>query len=115
MVSKVPAMKDMRVTEKEMAEKLSPTPMDQPIYPYGLCISLCEDELQKLDLHDEELEPGDMIHLHSLAKVTSVSSTDTENGCNCRVELTLCYISCEDEDEEDSEADKDMPKLYRKK
>lgn len=111
MVSRIPAMADMSMSQKEKEEVQNPSP---PQYPYGLCISLCQDELEKLGLSAEELGVGDMIHLHSLAKVTSVSSYDSENGSHQRVELVLAYISAEDEEEEDKEADRSISKLYKK-
>lgn len=111
MVRHLPAMQDMSMDEKEKAEITSPSP---PKYPYGLCISLCQDELDKLGLEASDLGVGDMIHLHSLAKVTSVSSYDSEDGSHQRVELVLAYISTENEESEDEEADKGMiSRLYK--
>lgn len=88
------------------SEKEDISPSAQPAYPYGLCISLCEQELEKLGFAQGELQVGDMIHLHALAAVTSVSSHDNVDlGPSCRVELQLQYIQCESEDDENDEVD----------
>lgn len=101
----IPAMVDMRRTPAEAAEAADPV-ASAPLYPYGLCLCLCTDELQKLNLDDEDVEVGDFIHMHVLAKVTSVSKTDTETaGPQCRVELQITNIAAESEDDENEEAD----------
>lgn len=110
-MAKIPAMVSMEMDQTEKEEYKTPS---TPNYPYGLCISLCQDELEKLNLDDEDLQVGDMIHLHSLAKVTSVSYYDSENGSHKRVELVLAYISAEDEEKEDEEAEKGITsRLYK--
>lgn len=122
----VPAMVDLKRTPAEKTEAYEyqlPTPANQPDYPYGLSISLCEEELDKLNLGDCEFMPGDMIHMHCMAVVTSVSSNNSESsGPTCRIELQITHISAESEDdeneEEDSEEDKSstptkISKLYR--
>lgn len=104
-------MVDMKKSPAEKAEDSCPTPIDrQPDYPYGLCISLCDDELEKLDLDVSDVEPGDMLHLHCLATVTSKSErTDIPAGPSCRVELQITHVSIpESEDEENRDADKSM-------
>ena len=107
-------MVDMSMDDDEKAEAVSPS-LGIPKYPYGLSISLCEKELEKLGLEDGDLEVGDMLHLHCLAKVTSVSSNEYESGSHCRVELQICYMSGEDEDEENEEEEKSVTsKLYKK-
>lgn len=73
-----------------------------PIYPYGLCISLTEKELEKLNL-ESDAQVGDLIHLHAMAKVTSVSQNDTSKGLTCRVELQITALAAEDESEENEE------------
>lgn len=100
-------MVDMKRTPAEKAEDAAevfmPTPSD---YPYGLSMSLTEDELSKLDLADADLKPGDMVHLHCMATVTSVSArADASNGDCCRVELQVTHISAEDEEDEDEESE----------
>lgn len=104
-------MVDMSLSSKEKEEAVNPSP---PQYPYGLCISLCQDELDKLGIGNDELECGDMLHLHCLAKVTSVSTHDNEYSSGCRVELQICYMSGEDEDEENREDSKVTSRLYKK-
>jgi hypothetical protein len=120
-MEKIPSMVDMARTPEETKDLGYPTPM-QSKYPYGLCLSLCEDELEKLGFEQGELQVSDMVHLHCMATVTSVSSSDNVNsGPSCRVELQVTHISAEDEAEEDKEADKKMSgsqrmsKLYASK
>lgn len=111
MVDKLSSMVSMEMDDKERAEMTMPS---MPRYPYGLCLSLCQDELQKLNLDDEDLGVGDMLHLNCLAKVTSVSSNETEDGEYCRVELQVTHIEAESEDAENDKEDKVM-KLYSNK
>jgi len=103
-------MKDMAISpeeQKEMVEFSIPT-MDAPSYPYGLCISLTEKELEKLDL-SPDCEVGDMIHLFAMAKVTSVSINETQDGECCRVELQITHLELEDEDGENEEKESQQP------
>lgn len=109
MVNKLKSMVDMALTEKEQEEVLEPSP---PKYPYGLCICLCQDELEKLGISEDEIERGDIIHFQALAKATSVTTHDTEYGSGCRAEFQIMFMSAEDEDEEAEEDE--TPKLYRK-
>lgn len=75
---------------------------EEPIYPYGLCISLTQDELEKLDL-TPDCQVGDMIHLMAMAKVTSISQYETSEHTNCRIELQITHLAVEDEDKEEIE------------
>jgi len=79
-------------------------------YPYGLSISLENPELEKLGLDPAECEVGDLLHIHGLAKVTSVSKHDHGNGEDHRIELTITHIidSPEDEDSENRKSEKEM-------
>lgn len=113
-MAKFMPMVDMRRTDKGM-EVSSFVGSPAPSYPYGLCISLCEEELEKLNLDIEDAAPGDMLHLFCMAKVTSVSKNDTENGNTCRVELQITHIAAESEDEENERsAEEKIGKLYNK-
>ncbi len=94
-------MVDMRRTPEESDKNTEGLgPQSSPnAYPYGLCICLTHEELEKLDL-DSTCEVGDMVHLHALAKVTSFSKRETDVGEDCRVELQIMFMSVEDENDE---------------
>ncbi len=95
-------MVSMERTVEEKIDASLPTIAAVPDVPYGLCISLTEVELEKLEL-DDDCEVGDMIDLRAMAKVTSVSKTDTGAGPKCRIELCITDLAIEDEDEEDED------------
>jgi hypothetical protein len=105
-------MVDMGQTPEEIKKDVSPMPAMEapsaPTYPYGLCISLTENELEKLGLEGDMPEIGELVHLMGMAKVTSVSEHErelpdgTKKRC-CRVELQIVALKAEDEDEEDPE------------
>lgn len=107
-------MVDLRRSETEKEKSDTCSPLNQPDYPYGLCISLDQDTLEKLNMEDEDVCIGDMIHLHAMAKVTSVSRTDNETfGPQCRIELQITNIApLEDESDEDDEEESVLSKLY---
>lgn len=99
-------MVDMAKTPEELKENkqtsIAPTTVDQSIYPYGLCISLTHEELEKLNL-EPDCQVGDMIHIMAMAKVTSISQYETAENTNCRIELQITHLGLEDEDMEDEE------------
>lgn len=82
-----------------VAEMMSPA-ISMPDYPFGLCISLDEDDLEKLDLEDD-CEVGDMIDLRAFARVTSVSKTQRDGKDCCRVELQIEMLAVENESDEE--------------
>lgn len=61
----------------------------QPDYPYGLRISLTEDELSKLKLDAKDAGVGDYLNLKIRACVKSISSHKADDGECCRVELQI--------------------------
>lgn len=79
--------------EKEESAELTmatmPSPDSMPTYPYGLCLSLGSDEMEKLGL-DGDCQVGDLLHFTAMAKVTSVSMSDSEfSGPDCRIEMQI--------------------------
>ena len=108
----MPPMIDMARSPEEAKDAM---PMaaaigDTPKYPWGLSISLTQDELEKLDVDHSDWEVGNVFHLHAFAKVTSISENETENGKCCRVELQITHLAgIESEDEENEEYER--PKL----
>jgi hypothetical protein len=96
----------MAKTPNEVKEDSKPLSVDDTVskYPYGLCLSLDEDQLDKLDMCKPDV--GDFIHLHAMARVTSVSEHEKTNGdACCRVELQITHLGLENEDEEEGESD----------
>ena len=92
----------------QLADNRPPEAPSAPTYPYGLCLALSEDELEKLGLDGDLPKVGMMIHLVAMAKVTSVSQNERETtdggkkNC-CRVELQITHLATENEDDEASE------------
>lgn len=72
----------------------------KPRFPYGTRISLTEKELEKMKLDHADAVVGGMIHLHAMARITSVSENDTDQGKCCRIELQIEDMCVESEDEE---------------
>lgn len=104
---------DMVHTPKETAKEASPA-YGQSLYPYGLCIRLGTDELEKLDIEDG-FEVGDIIDLRCFAKVTSMSANVTTEGTNRCMELQITHLAVENENEEDEEEESTVvSKLGRK-
>lgn len=62
---------------------------DEPRYPYGLCISLGKDELEKLGITSLPTV-GAAMNVMARATVKSVSSYETQGeGADMRVELQI--------------------------
>jgi len=71
----------------------------EPDYPFGLCLCLTQDELDKLGL-DNDAEIGDLLDIRAFAKVTSVSKNANSNGNSCRIEMQIIFMSVENEEDE---------------
>jgi hypothetical protein len=99
----IPAMQDMQRSPSEKAEAMMPSIVNEPDYPYGLSVCFDNTTLEKLDLDTDDVEVGDFIHIHALAKVTCVSKNQINGESNSRIELIMTHISAEDEDNESDE------------
>jgi hypothetical protein len=109
-MAKTPEEVNKEVTD--MRSPVSASADNVPKYPYGLCINLDDDCLEKLDL-DDECEVGDMIHLCAMARVTSCSANETEGGTKHRIELQITALAVEDEDDEnEAKREHKMTKRY---
>src|ERR1700692_4485369 len=97
-------MTSMELDDEEKLDAVMPLPMpNKPDFPYGLRICLTEAEFEKLKLDPEEAEVGGIFHLHGLARITSVSMTDSPEGKCCRVEAQIEDLAIESEDMENAE------------
>lgn len=112
-MKKIPAMADMAIKPVEIENvKLLSSPAvvcdpDMLMYPYGLRLTFDQGTLDKLKL-DGDCAPGDMIHLHCLAKVIGVYKNDTVMTSSQTVELQITAIECESEDEENEEVEEEI-------
>ena len=104
-MAKTPEQINKEVTESMPNASRSATAVanDLPKYPYGLCITIETEQLDKLGI-DGDCEVGDMIHLCAMAKVTSISKREKEGGdSDMRIELQITHLASENEDEEGAE------------
>ena len=77
---------------------------DEPMYSYGLCISLGDEELQKLGI--EKLpEAGSEMMLKAMAYVKNVSERKEQDGVSQNVELQICAMAIETLDKSKDRAD----------
>lgn len=83
---------------------------NRPKFPYGTQIVLGDRELEKLGCDVGDAFVGGMIHIHAMARITSVSQNDTADGKKSRVELQLESMCVEGEDVENSVAETAMKK-----
>ena len=109
-MAKMYPMVDMAMDDEEILDATLPTPIaDMPRYPWGLRICLTQDEFDKLGLDPAEATVGGIVHLHALARITSYSCDETQDGQKCRCELQIEDLAIESEDDENEEADAAPP------
>ena len=90
--------------------KKDPQPIDsnemyeEPMYSYGLCISLGKEELEKLNI--EKLpEAGSEMMLKAKAYVKTVRESKEKDGVEQNVELQICAMAIEPIDRSIDQAD----------
>ena len=77
---------------------------DEPMYSYGLCISLGREELEKLGI--EKLpEAGSEMMLTAKAYVKTVRESQEKDGVEQNVELQICAMAIEPIDKTGDQAD----------
>jgi len=85
---------NMELDATEAKELSSPAydAKNQPAYPYGLCLRLDNDSLEKLKLETPEV--GDTVMVTARALVSSVSSYETiVGGLNRNLELQITDLA----------------------
>ncbi len=76
---------------------------DEPMYSYGLCISLGKEELEKLSI--EKLpEAGSEMMLMAKAYVKTVRESQEKDGVEQNVELQICAMAIEPIDQTKDQA-----------
>ena len=77
---------------------------DEPMYSYGLCISLGREELEKLGI--EKLpEAGSEMMIKGLAYVKTVRESKEKDGVEQNVELQICAMGIEPFDKSGDQAE----------
>lgn len=83
------AMVNMQMSAEEAREMTQPTADDAPRYPYGLCICLDDDALEKLGL-TQLPAVGTAMTLTARVEVSSTSAYQTRGGeSEARLELQI--------------------------
>lgn len=73
------SMKMEPKTEQEGSDACC-SPGDQPLYPYGLSLSLNDESMKKLGLSFDKLVIGQKLTLNAVVEVTSVSAYKEQEG-----------------------------------
>jgi hypothetical protein len=86
-------MADMKMSKSETISysEVEDKEDDGPQYPYGLCIHLEKDQLEKLGIKDLP-EVGAKMMLHANAYVKTVSQYNTQEVTDQRVELQITEL-----------------------
>lgn len=99
----ISSLVDMALDKKDKDGPVGVTTADntseKPLYPYNLCISLNDEQLEKLGLSGD-VSVDDILQFMAEATVTAVSKNATTDGEKCRVELQITAMSCTEGHEE---------------
>lgn len=81
------SMKNTPADVKEEQAELTTNP-EVPAYPYGLCVDLCDESLQKLGMTTLPAV-GTKMKLTALVEVTTVSQYENSEGNEKRLSLQI--------------------------
>lgn len=97
MATKLVSVKISKAERKKMSEPSSLAEGDQPLYPWGLSISLDTETLTKMGI-DTLPDVGESYMLIAKVDVTNVSSNESEGGKSRSVGLQITDLCLEDAD-----------------
>lgn len=75
---KMTSMKMSKEETKKMAQPSAVNESDGPEYPYGLCLNLEKEQIEKLGLGTPKA--GSRFMLHAMIEVKSVTTSDQADG-----------------------------------
>lgn len=111
MARKLPKMASMELEDEDKLDAAMPIPMNsKPDFPYGLQICLTDKELHKLGVDPAEAEVGGYFVGCFIARITCISSNETEGSAHLRLEAQiedLCIEGAGDAKADDADADED--------
>ena len=97
-------MVSMELSDDQKLDSPMPIAMPtKPDYPWGLRITLTDQEFAKLGLDPADASVGEVFHFFALARVTCISVNDGPDGKCCRLEAQIEDLAVESEDEENEE------------
>lgn len=96
-VSMVDLARSPEEIKEDMPMMAAPMKASAPVYPYGCCLSLDDETMEKLGLDGEMPSVGEMLMFKAVAKVTCASENERETGDgkkeNCRrIELQIIQM-----------------------
>jgi len=94
----------MSYGEGEGYDMPGPSFLSRPEHPPGLCITLTQRELEKLDLEEPE-NTGDVIHMNVMARVKRI--TKDNGSCTVECQITDVMVLENESTEGDAEDDGD--------
>lgn len=68
---------------------VAPAGISGPNYPYGLRVTLTQDELAKLGVDPADAVVGSYFTLHGICCVTSTSASEDQSGQRIRIEAQI--------------------------
>ena len=99
-------------TEMEKMNTAAPAEPKGPEYPYGICLNLHKEEIEKLGLGTPKA--GAKLMLHAMVEVKSVTVTDEKGGKGYKsMDLQITDMAIMEDDGMDNE--KTAKALYGKK
>lgn len=112
---KIVSMERTAAEKKAAEDRCMAAPGDGPDYPWGLCLNLGKNELDKLGI-DDLPSVGDEFHIYAVCKVTRVSQSASEGGEDSKgVELQVTAMGAmQGDDAKPTGFQKAASKLYGK-
>lgn len=105
----------LKLDPKEAKEEAGCAPTcDPPLYPYGTCLYLCEEELKKLGIKGMPTV-GTEFPMQALVKVVGTNERETQDGKRQTLDLQLISMGLGIEEEDTSKFGKAAAAMYPKK
>lgn len=84
-----------RAAKQKACEKVSPCGPGDESYPYGLCIRLDKDALEKLGLKPSQFKAGDAVEVMARGSIKSTRTVEGSNYDTSEVEIQIESLGVE--------------------
>lgn len=95
-------MVSMKLSKADQKEEMSPVSATPPQFPYGLCLRLDGDELDKLGITTLPAV-GDEFHIQAVGCVTSVAELNRADAESRNIEIQITMLGLENEGQPDGD------------